>query len=168
MAQKKTAQNAASAGEETTQQSAKPVVQTVKSITPKLLNDNVNFTKKDINRIIGHVSGIVEEYFLAQLKHGEKTGFKGDFLALDGKGKNAYDSEALFLPQNASDQILNRLKEGENEITIEGSLKLVESDKSQQGYAIVMEKPRTQERKARKAQLREQFEKTISGLALEG
>ena len=138
----------------------------VKSITPKTVNGGRSFTKSDVGREIGIISGIVESWFDHETKFGAQIGFKGSFLAYGHGERVVYESEALFPPNAVTDQIKSKLDEGENEISVEFAVKLVESDKNDRGYAVIADQPKTKERVARRKKLVENFQAKLENIPL--
>lgn len=142
---------------------------TLKSITAKALNDGKEVTKDHIGKVIANIGGIVDSYFTVTNKYGDNIGFKGDFIAVNPESGNVYDSEAIFLPQSATDLIMQQLKEGQNEIVLNLSLKVTASDKNSKGIAYVCDNPETETRKNRRAAMQEAFANNFNvPLALEG
>jgi len=138
----------------------------LKSMTPKAIwGDNV--TTKDIGKVIANISGVIEDYFTVNTKYGESVGFKGFFLGQNPESGEVFESNAVFLPANATEQIQNQLADSEDDtLKIKLGVSVQESDKNASGIAYICDLPETEARKSAKLLAKEAFKSEF--LALKG
>lgn len=124
----------------------------VKSITPRAI---MGIMHQDlIGTTLYNVKGVVQSSFEKTTKFGQSTGFKGYFVAVRLDDGEVFESEAAFFPKDLTAQLEKKLNDDQNnEILVEASIKVVPSDKSDMGYAIIADTPITKEFMAMKAKL---------------
>jgi len=138
------------------------MTQEIKSITTKSVYGKAD--KSDIGKEIMKVYGYAANFFIHETKYGENKGLKGYFVAINPQTGEVFESRAAFLPDNVTDSILTRLKEGETEVEFTCTIEVAESDKNDRGIAYIAEEPLTEQRKSMIAKMREYAEEEVSGL----
>lgn len=135
----------------------------------KSINVNTIFDKKTVkdhmNKPLVYIHGFADDYFTMPSKFGEQVGFKGDFVATNLLTGEIYESTAAFIPTQITSQLKAKMKDGLS-VEIKFNLQATESDKNNQGYAWIAERPVTDEILQRTTALKAEAEKVKSNLKL--
>jgi hypothetical protein len=118
-------------------------VKQLKTISTK----DLGYTAKEIRKLvdgkgaekvfIARIGGVVTGLFSGQSKHGDWTGFKGLFFAVNSKGEK-YQSDTAFLPANLAKDIQAQWDAGVIQIQLPSAdICVVETDKNASGFAYM-------------------------------
>jgi len=136
----------------------------VKSINVNLLDKRE--IKKDLEKFFHmpllYVKGDAYSTITVMTKYGEQTGFEGDFKAYNMLTGEVYSSDAAFLPQQLTLNLLAALEKNDM-VTVETTVEIIPSDKNSDGIAWVTKKPLTEEKISRATELEKEFFESIGG-----
>lgn len=86
---------------------------------------------------LARIGGVVTEIFTGESKHGEFSGVKGLFFAVNAAGER-FTSDTAFLPTNLMSKVKEGFSEGVLQIDLPpADIFAVESDKNASGYAYL-------------------------------
>lgn len=114
---------------------------------PSIGFKSLGFTKKELQKLvdgkkekifIARVGGVVAEAFSGTGVHGVWWGMKGIFSLITKDG-DKYVSTVTYLPTNITNQIREKLDQGQIEVEFAADIYVAESEKSGPGYAFLCE-----------------------------
>lgn len=118
-------------------------VKQLKTISTK----DLGYTAREIRKLvdgkgaekvfIARLGGVVTGLFAGTSKHGDWTGFKGLFFAVNAKGEK-FQADTAFLPTNLAKDIQEQWNSGVVQIQLPPcDICVTESDKNASGYAFI-------------------------------